>query len=214
MFCQRCGTNNSDYDQYCKNCGSPLTNIPNINNNLQSNRQSKNNTGLIIICITIILVVLIAAGTFLYLSNDTSSTPSINSSPAQPQTASGVSSGVSSQESSQNTVSSNAPLEIISGSFYTGSSLSSKTQCKVFVGQEHAGEKVKISVLYSRDGSNLNQGKIVPVTVDGSGYVSVSSADAFKYYPDNAYITLYDSAGDIQDTRNVYMNAAGGTQTF
>ena len=52
-------------------------------------------------------------------------------------------------------------MSIISGTISTGSSLSAKTKCSVNVGSGYAGESAKISVLYSRSGSNLNTAKIV-----------------------------------------------------
>ena len=226
MYCQRCGCLNSNDTQYCSRCGSPLNDYVNRNNSPpQTSNSSGNNTTVIIVCVTLLLVVLVLAGTFLLLNNNndnnviqgsnqsgvsSSDTPLKSQSPQSTENTQND----NSQGNSNNPVNPTTPLEIRSGSFYTGSSLSDKTKCNVYVGVEHAGEKVKISVLYSRDGSNLNQGKIVPVTVDKSGYVTVSSADAFKYYPDNAYITLYDSNGNVQDTRNVYMDASGGTQSF
>ena len=109
---------------------------------------------------------------------------------------------------------SSSSMSILSGTISTGSSLSDKTQCSVYVGSEYAGENVKISVLYSRDGSNLNQGKIVPKTVTSDGYVSVPSADAFKKYPDNAIITIYDSNGNTLDTETVNLSPSSGSQYF
>ena len=103
---------------------------------------------------------------------------------------------------------------IQSGSFSTGSSASDKTYCNVYVGSEHAGEKVKISVLYSYNGYALNQGKIVPKTVSSDGYVKVASASALDYYPDDAYITLYDNDGNVLDTKEIYLNTNSGKQTF
>ena len=105
-------------------------------------------------------------------------------------------------------------IKIISGSFHTGNKLSDRTQCKVYVGDENAGVKLKIRVLYSRDGNDLNPGKIVPKTVDSNGYVSLKSANAFKYYPDYAYITLYDLDDNVLDNTEVSMSATKGTQTF
>ena len=46
----------------------------------------------------------------------------------------------------------------------------------------------------------MNQGKIVPKTVSSDGYVKVASASALDYYPDDAYITLYDNDGNVLDT--------------
>ena len=54
----------------------------------------------------------------------------------------------------------------------------------------------------------------MPKTVDGSGCVSVPSADSFKYYPDYAVVTLYDEDGNVLDTQEVSMSAQSGTQTF
>ena len=105
-------------------------------------------------------------------------------------------------------------LEILGATFSTGSSPSDKTYCTVYVGSEHAGEKVKISVLYSNGGYALNQGKVVSKTVSSDGYVKVASASAFDRYPDDAYITLYDNDGNVVDTQEVYLNENSGKQTF
>ena len=117
-------------------------------------------------------------------------------------------------EESSTTASAVNSWKIHSGSISTGSSLSDKTYCSVYVGTEHAGENCKISVLYSRDGSNLNQGNIVPKTVDSSGYVSVPSAYAFDYYPDTALVTIYDANGKELDHLTVNLAEQSGTQTF
>ena len=105
-------------------------------------------------------------------------------------------------------------MYIRSGTITTGSSLSSKSTCKVFVGKEFSGAKVQISTLYSRDGTDLNAGKLVPKTVDSDGYITVNSADAFKLYPDSCLICLYDSNGNELDYRTVYLETESGTQSF
>ena len=105
-------------------------------------------------------------------------------------------------------------IYIHDGYISTGSAKSDKTYCHVNVGSGYAGENVKISVLYSRDGTNLNKGNIVPKTVDSDGYVSVASAEAFKKYPDEAFITIYDSDGSTIDTKTVYLDPTSGTQYF
>ena len=217
MICQNCGCLNASNSPYCKNCGSPLNNSSHMNNAPpQYTSNSGNNNVIIIICITVILLALIIAGTFLMMSkNNDDANALLNNTPAKTQSSSAEKTQNDvAQDNPKESVTQSAPLEIISGSFYTGSSLSDKTKCTVYVGSQHSGQPVKISVLYSRNGNNLNQGKVVPVTVDSSGYVTVYSADAFKYYPDNAYITLYDADGDVVDSRNVYMDATGGTQSF
>jgi len=105
-------------------------------------------------------------------------------------------------------------MSIESGSFSTGGGLNDKTYASIFVGPEHAGEKVKIQIFYSRDGSTLNNGNMVPKTVDSSGYIEVASADAYKYFPDYAEINLFDNSGNLLDTQSVSLSPEKGTQTF
>lgn len=115
----------------------------------------------------------------------------------------------------QNNVNDNVNnYEILSGTFSTASSLSAKTYCTVNIGTEHAGENLQISVLYSRDGSNLNHGIIVPKTVSSQGNLKVASKDAFKYYPDHALITVYDKSGNTLTTKEVNMDPSSGSQSF
>ena len=55
---------------------------------------------------------------------------------------------------------------------------------------------------------------MVPKTVDSSGYIEVSSADSYKYFPDFAEINLYDNSGNLLDTQSVSLNPESGTQSF
>lgn len=105
-------------------------------------------------------------------------------------------------------------MTIQSGSISTGSSLSAKSVCTVFVGKEYAGADIKISTLYSRDGKNLNEGKLVEKTVDSDGYITLRAADSYSLYPDECYISIYDTDGVELDSRMVYLNIESGTQTF
>ncbi len=105
-------------------------------------------------------------------------------------------------------------MYIHSGSITTGSSLESRSSCTVYVGSQFAGKEVQISTLYSRDDSNLNQGKIVSTTVDTSGYVTVKAADSYSLYPDHCYIELLDPSGNILDSRDVLLETRSGTQSF
>lgn len=223
MFCPYCGNKNPDNTVFCNTCGRSIRTNPNNppgNMPRQEYNQNKvNNKSIVIICITLLLIAVIAASTFIYLSNNDDNGMTTNKSSDAIYTNVQPDNNVASDDASVNSAKTNSnpqdtSLYILSGSFYTGSSLSDKTHCNVYVGKEHAGQNVKISVLYSRDGSNLNEGKIVPVSVDDSGYVSVASASSFKYYPDYAIITLYDNQGNVLDTRDVAMNAASGTQYF
>ena len=115
---------------------------------------------------------------------------------------------------STQTTHSSGPLNIISGSFSTGSELSDKTYAHIYVGSNHAGETVVVQIFYSRDGSPLNQGNYVTVTVDSQGYIDVSSADSYTLYPDHATIKLYNSNRQLQDTLDVSLAPTSGTQTF
>ena len=86
-----------------------------------------------------------------------------------------------------------ASMEIYGGAFSTDGGLEDLTYASVDVGSEHSGENVIIQIWYSRDGSTLNNGNMVPVTVTSDGYINVRSADAYRFFPDNAKINVYDS---------------------
>ena len=116
--------------------------------------------------------------------------------------------------SNQQTTANKYPLNVLSGSISTGSELSDKTYAKLYLGQNHAGEKVIVQIFYSRDGNSLNNGNMVPVTVDSNGYVSISSADSYSKFPDYATIKLYDANSVLQDTVSVTLSPSSGTQTF
>lgn len=109
------------------------------------------------------------------------------------------------------TVQMNGTMDIKSVTITTGSSLSSKSHADVYVGEDHAGEAVTISTLYSRDGNNLNEGKDVDKTVDSDGYIHVNAAVASKYYPDTCVVTVKSSTGT--DTVTCYLNIESGSQT-
>lgn len=105
-------------------------------------------------------------------------------------------------------------MSIISGTITTGSGLSDKTDASIYVGEEFAGQDVIIQIYYSRDGSLLNNGNMVPKTVTSTGYIDVSSADSYKYYPDNAEINLYDSNNNLLDSKTVDLSPTSGSQYF
>ena len=231
VFCPNCGAENADSAKFCKNCGHVLgANRPikdnyvntgidpsdrvNDNSNLSSNNSNSksDNKNLIIICLTIVICALLIAGAMVMFSNGNANDDSDALSDSASLNSDSVE-NVSSSETSAQATQENTP-QIYSGSFSTGSSASDKTYCNVYVGSEHAGEKVKISVLYSYNGYALNQGKIVPKTVSSDGYVKVASASALDYYPDDAYITLYDNDGNVLDTKEIYLNTNSGKQTF
>lgn len=105
-------------------------------------------------------------------------------------------------------------MTIRSGSITTGSSLSSKSVCTIYVGKEYAGTDIQISTLYSRDGTDLNAGRLVAKTVDSDGYVTLKAADSYSVYPDECLISIYDKEGIELDYRTVYLDTVSGTQNF
>jgi len=217
MRCPNCDSENNEGAKFCKKCGTPLKektiSHESMINSMSKDKSSDNTTKYIIVALIVVAVVL--AGAFVYLygfgnngSQDTSA-PVVdndeasvdNSEPAQ------------ASQSSQSTPSTSS-MSIEGGSFSTGGGLNDKTYASIYVGPEHAGEKVKIQIFYSRDGSTLNNGNMVPKTVDSSGYIEVASADAYKYFPDYAEINLYDNSGNLLDTQSVSLSPEKGTQTF
>ncbi len=117
-------------------------------------------------------------------------------------------------DTSKPEVNNDAELYIGGGIFKTGSELTDKTYAKIYIGGENAGKDIILRIVYSRDGSNLNNGNMVPLTVDSNGYVEIYSADAYSYYPDNAYIELYDSNSNLISTQNVRLDPDSSTQYF
>lgn len=213
MYCPNCKSENKDSAKFCKKCGTPLKkkeiSHKNIINSISEEKSNSSNTTKYII-VALIIIALALAGAFAYIgwasqghdstSANNASSP-IQSSPSQP----------SSQVSSAPTT---TAMSILGGSFSTGSKLSDKTYASIYVGSQHSGEKVKIQIKYSRDGSSLNNGNMVPKTVDSSGYIKVSSAESYKYYPDYAEINLYDTSGNLLDSTSVSLTPSSGTQSF
>lgn len=218
MRCPKCNSENNDSAKFCKKCGNPLSatemSHENVINSI-SNKKSDGDDKTKIIIVALIIVAIVLAGALVYIYGFG------NSSPVQSDNQQSVqnddnqdSDTVEASQSSQPAQSSSKNMEILSGSFSTGSSLEDKTYASIYVGPEFAGENVIIQIYYSRDGSTLNNGNMVPKTVDSSGYIEVRSADAYKYYPDYAEINLYDSSSNLLDTQSVSLSPSSGTQTF
>lgn len=218
MRCPKCDSENNESAKFCKKCGAPLEKTINhekMINSMNSNSGSDNTTKYIIIALVIVAIVL--AGTFAYLygfgqqgnnsqqvqaQDDSQSVD--NDEPVQAQ----------STGSSQSSSSSDS-MSIRSGTISTAGGLEDKTYASIYVGSEQAGESVTVQIWYSRDGSTLNNGNMVPKTVTSSGYVEVASADAYKYFPDYAEINLYDGSGSkLLDTKSVSLSPQSGTQRF
>ena len=96
----------------------------------------------------------------------------------------------------------------------TGSAEEDKTYAQIYVGKENAGQSVIVQIFYSRDGNSLNNGNMVPANVHSDGYLYITSADAYLYYPDYATIKLYDSNSNLMDTQSVSLTPTSGTQYF
>lgn len=100
------------------------------------------------------------------------------------------------------------------GIFKTGSSLDAKTNAKIYIDGGNPGESVIIKIKYYRDGNSLNTGNLVTKKIGSDGYIDINSADSYKYYPDKAYIELYDLNGKLQSTQTVTLNPDSSTQYF
>ena len=147
-------------------------------------------------------------------STNTSTSSTASTDNTQNTENSSASSTASDSSSTASDSSSTAGMKIQSGSITTGSSLSSKSVCKVYVGSQYSGSKIKMRTVYSRDGSNLNHGNIITVTVSSNGYATLTAADSYKYYPDACDITIYDTGGNVLDNMYVTLSPKSGTQSF
>ena len=241
VFCPNCGAENNDTAKFCKNCGNLLSggnpikdnyiatgNVPsaktndnsNFNNNSSNSNSGADKKNLIIICLTIAICAIIIAGAMvLFSNNDNDDNSALSDSislggGADNSINEPVENSATTDDAKTSAVAEDSSTTIQRGSFSTGNPSSDKTHCTIYVGSEHAGEKVKISVLYSNDGYALNKGKVVPKTVGSDGSIKVASANALKHYPDEAYITLYDNDEKVLDTKTVSLHKQGGKQTF
>ncbi len=213
MICPNCNSENNEGAKFCKKCGTPLNNKKMDHGTLinsMENEKSDNTTKIIIIAL--IIVALVLAGAFIYLQGFGNG----NSQSTSTSDAENVSTAATPQSSSSTATpqSSSSSMKILSGSFSTGSAESDKTYASIYVGTQYSGQSVIVQIWYSRDGSTLNHGNMVPVTVHSDGYIQVSSADAYHYYPDTAKINLYDSNSKLLDSKTVYLSPTSGTQTF
>lgn len=214
MYCPKCNSENNDTAKFCKKCGTPLEKKTDSHEKMMEGiskeKSSDNTTKIIIIALIVIAVVLAGAFAYIYgFGNNNRQDDSQN-----------VDTNDDDNQIKQTTQTSNsAPktqsMSILGGSFSTGSAEEDLTYASIYVGKEHAGEKVTIQIYYSRDGSLLNHGNMVPNHVKSDGYIDVKSADAYHYYPDYAEINLYDESGTtLLDSQSVSLSPQSGTQTF
>ena len=90
--------------------------------------------------------------------------------------------------------------------------LLSKTYCTINVGSNHTDENVTVDILYSRDGTDLNDGDKSVKTVDANGDIVCESKDSYDLYPSHAIVTLYDDEGNKLDSADISLNTDDSTQ--
>lgn len=219
MYCPNCNAENNDSAKFCKKCGTPLKKKTISHEsmiNTINNEKSSGNDKTKYIIVALIIVAVVLAGVFAYVglsNNDSGDSEAVDNTPQQVQNTTQQPTQASQPAQTAASPQTTA-MTIGGGSFTTGSSLSDKTYASIYVGPEHAGENVKIQILYSRDGNALNDGNMVPKTVDSDGYIEVASADSYKYYPDYATINIYDTSGNLLTTQSVSLSPESGTQSF
>lgn len=224
MKCSNCNAENSEGAKFCKKCGNPLDektiNHDEIIKSVGKNKtESDNNTTkIIIIALAIVAVVLAGAFAYIYMSGDSNSSNSNANAGSESQDVNNTDSNQQSNAASSNpektAQSQSTSMKIQGGSFSTGSAEEDKTYATIYVGKENAGKDVIVQIFYSRDGNSLNNGNMVPASVHSDGYLYITSADAYHYYPDYATIKLYDSNSNLLDTQSVSLSPSSGTQTF
>lgn len=229
MKCPNCNSDNSETAKFCKKCGTPLDektiDHKQVINSISGNKEQSDNNTTKILIIALAIVAVVLAGAFIYIyasgNSNHSDTPASDNSAAQnktqvdttpeEKTATQTSSSAPSSSSSSPSTSS---MRIRGGSFSTGSAEEDKTYAQIYVGTEYSGKDVIVQIFYSRDGNSLNHGNMVPASVHSDGYLYITSADAYHYYPDYATIKLYDSGSNLIDTQSVSLSPTSGTQTF
>lgn len=82
------------------------------------------------------------------------------------------------------------------------------------VGTAYSGKNVIAQIWYSRDGSILNHGNMVPITVTSDGYINIRSADAYRFFPDHAEINIYDTSRNLICSKEVSMSPESRIQTY
>ncbi|WP_295722054.1 hypothetical protein [uncultured Methanobrevibacter sp.] len=168
-----------------------------------------------------VIIIVALAGAFAYLAmanNNSDSHEDTISSSANDTSSSNSDSDDKGTQSSTSATQSSKPssssITIYGGSFTTGSADEDHTYADINLGSSNAGRSVIVQIWYSRDGNTLNNGNMVPVTVESDGYVHLTSADAYLYYPDHATIKVYDSNENLKDTLDVDLSPKSGTQSF
>lgn len=154
----------------------------------------------LIICITIILCVVIVAGTLIVLNIN----GSLNSNTQAISTA-------SSNDNSQEVSSANTGIsDIYWVEFYSDGNPGTGEDATIYVGTEHSNEDVEVSLSYSRDGSYFNPGEYQWRSVSEDGTINVYIGSAMNKYPDKCEINLRQNGNIISKT--CYLEKRKGTQ--
>lgn len=105
-------------------------------------------------------------------------------------------------------------VHILKATITNGNPKYDQTKCKVYVGKQHAGERVYIGVLYACKDEYLNNGNIVPKKVSSTGEISVKTAKPLKKYPEKALIAICDSNENILEAEIVNLSKKSKPQSF
>lgn len=183
IYCPSCGEKNGEGAKFCKKCGKSLGSLNESSHSLSNNSKSQTTSKRnIIIAIAVIVCVAAIAGAVFYFNG------------------------------SDKLFNSKEPMHILSTTFTTGHTLDAKTVCTINVGSNHSDENLTVSIVYSRNGNNLNDEYKFDEAVDGIGNVVCESRDSFKLYPDKAVITIYDDQGNKLDSAEVTLHTDDSTQ--
>lgn len=164
---------------------------------------------LIIICFTVIICVLLIAGTFIIINtdNDNYNNPGIIDKILGHANQNG-------NDANQNSASdSNSnPIEKINwATFYADGNPNTGEQVTVNVGSQHAGKTLSLSMDYYRDGVTLINEPAKSYTVNGEGNVYIPDTASMARYPDKCVITVTCDGQTI--TATGYLEKRKGSQT-
>ncbi len=208
MICPVCGYDNLKGAKFCQKCGSKLNNyanLRNVNTYSQTNKsnQSKNNN-VLIIAVTVIIIALILAGTFLFMTdsislpfgnnenqvvNITQSDDSGSNSDSN-QAAKSSETTKSSQSTDSDNVVYNA-LKVNTATFYLDGNPNTGITTTINVGKEHTGESMGVMTTFSRDGSNMNSPSSYEYCiVNDEGNIVFTDYTPIPKYPDYCVIGI------------------------
>ena len=172
---------------------------------------------LIIICLTIIICVLLIAGTFIIVSTDSVNpdNPGIIDKIIANLNHNNESASQNGNGANQNTAagSSSDTLEKINwATFYADGNPNTGEEVTVNVGSQHAGKTLSLSMDYYRDGYTLINEPAKSYTVNSEGNVYIPDTASMARYPDKCTITITCDGQTISATG--YLEKRKGSQTI